>query len=76
MFASFAGFPGARGVLRAVHDVRGVPELGRPPLWLVHAPPHVSPSPAVPSELLVEMIKAAFRATNSLSCNLCKSKLG
>lgn len=75
MFASFAGVPGARGVLRAVHDVQGVPELGRPPLRLVHTPPHVSPSSAVPSELLVEMIKASFRATKRLSHNLCKSEL-
>lgn len=76
MFASFAGVPGARGVLRAVHDLRGVPELGGPPLRLVHAPPHVSPALAISFELLVAMIKAPFKATKRLSRNLCKNELG
>ena len=76
MCASLAGVPGARGVLRAVHDLRQVPELGGPPLRLVHAPPHVSPALAVSLELRAVVRKAAPKAARHLSCGLYKSKLG
>lgn len=69
MFGPFAGVPGARGVLRAVHDLRGVPELRRPPLRLVHAPPHVSPALAVAFSLQVVVIKSAFKVTKRLPRN-------